>query len=231
MFAPTNDAFLAALDNNDNGQIDDDEIPSSAAEILQYHVLDDVFFATDVPTSETNLPTLEGSELTVVRSGSDVAINPGAENASVVAPDVAVENGVIHGIDTVLQRPGGGSAADVTITIDNIGASAWEVTGVDGADGVAPIGEQNPTLTLTAGTRYRVVNNGGSAHPFGLQNSADTYLLRQNGQGSLEGDASVNYQEDEAGVTFTFSPTLSDAVASYRCTIHASMEGSVQTAP
>ena len=231
VFAPTNDAFLAALDNNDNGQIDDDEIPSSAAEILQYHVLDDVFLATDVPTSETNLPTLEGSELTVVRSGSDVAINPGAENASVVAPDVAVENGVIHGIDTVLQRPGGGSAADVTITIDNIGASAWEVTGVDGADGVAPIGEQNPTLTLTAGTRYRVVNNGGSAHPFGLQNSADTYLLRQNGQGSLEGDASVNYQEDEAGVTFTFSPTLSDAVVSYRCTIHASMEGSVQTAP
>ena len=108
VFAPTNDAFLAALDANDNGEIDDDEIPSNAADILQYHVLDDVFFAADVPTSETALPTLEGSDVTVVRSGSDVTINPNAENAeaaSVIAPDVTVENGVIHGIDTVLSLP------------------------------------------------------------------------------------------------------------------------------
>jgi len=105
VFAPTNDAFLAALDANDNGEIDDDEIPPNAADILQYHVLDDVFFAADVPTSETPLPTLEGSEVTVVKSGSDVTINPNAEDASVIAPDVTVENGVIHGIDTVLSIP------------------------------------------------------------------------------------------------------------------------------
>jgi len=105
VFAPTNDAFLAALDTNENGEIDDDEIPSNAGDILQYHVLDDVFFAADVPTSETALPTLEGSDVTVVRSDSDVTINPNAEAASVIAPDVTVENGVIHGIDTVLSIP------------------------------------------------------------------------------------------------------------------------------
>lgn len=105
VFAPTNDAFLAALDANGNGEIDDGEVPSNASEILQYHVLDDVFFAADVPTSETALPTLEGSDVTVVRSGSDVTINPNAEAASVIAPDVTVENGVIHGIDTVLSLP------------------------------------------------------------------------------------------------------------------------------
>ena len=105
VFAPTNDAFLAALDANGNGEIDDGEVPSNAGEILQYHVLDDVFFAADVPTSETPLPTLQGSDVTVVQSGSDVTINPNAEAASVIAPDVTVENGVIHGIDTVLSIP------------------------------------------------------------------------------------------------------------------------------
>jgi transforming growth factor-beta-induced protein len=105
VFAPTNAAFLAALDANDNGTIDSSEIPSNAADILQYHVLDDVFFAADVPTSETALPTLEGADVTVVRSGSEVTINPNADDASVVAPDVEASNGVLHGIDTVLIPP------------------------------------------------------------------------------------------------------------------------------
>ena len=105
VFAPTNDAFLAALDANDNGTIDAEEIPSNAADILQYHVLDDVFFAADVPTTETDLPTLEGSNVTVVRSDGNVTVNPNDEAASVVAPDVAVSNGVIHGIDAVLLPP------------------------------------------------------------------------------------------------------------------------------
>ncbi|WP_169577910.1 fasciclin domain-containing protein [Salisaeta longa] len=102
VFAPTNEAFLAALDNNGNGTIDGNEVPSNLAEILQYHVLDDVFFAADVPTSETAVPTLQGTDVTVVRSGSSVTINPSDEDASVIAPDVDVSNGVIHGIDTVL---------------------------------------------------------------------------------------------------------------------------------
>ena len=107
VFAPTNDAFLAALDANGNGEIGLGELPSDSEleALLKYHVLDDVFFAADVPTTETPLPTLEGSDVTVVRDGSAVTLNPGAEASSVVAPDVDVSNGVIHGIDTVLQIP------------------------------------------------------------------------------------------------------------------------------
>ena len=107
VFAPTNDAFLAALDANDNGEIGLGELPSDSElqSLLEYHVLDDVFFAADVPTMETALPTLEGSDVTVVRDGNAVTLNPGAEASSVVAPDVDVSNGVIHGVDTVLQIP------------------------------------------------------------------------------------------------------------------------------
>jgi len=105
IFAPTNEALLSALDSNGNGSIEDSEIPSNAADILQYHVLDNVFLAEDVPTSETAVTTLEGSDLTVVRSGDAVTLNPNEENASVTTANVEVDNGVIHGIDTVLSPP------------------------------------------------------------------------------------------------------------------------------
>lgn len=78
-------------------------------------VLDDVFFATDVPTTETALPTLEGSDGTVLRDGEAVTLTPNEEASSVVAPDVDVSNGVVHGVDTVLEIPLGnwtGSSRD-----------------------------------------------------------------------------------------------------------------------
>lgn len=124
-----------------------------------------------------------------------------------------------------------GSSSDVTITINNQGTSAWEVTSVQGASGVAQTGTENPTLTLEVGTRYRIDNDGGGAHPFGVQDANDEYLLRQeSGQsGSLEDDADINYQEDADGVTFTYTQSLDDATETYRCTVHPSMEGDVQT--
>ncbi|MFO8232352.1 MAG: fasciclin domain-containing protein [Longimonas sp.] len=118
--------------------------------------------------------------------------------------------------------------ADVTVTIDNNGSSSWSVTNVDGESGVAGSGD-NPDLNLTVGTRYRFVNNGGSNHPLGFQNGSAEYLLNQDGDGSLEEDDSINYEEDDDGVTFTYTQDLADAVATYRCTVHGSMESSVQT--
>lgn len=123
---------------------------------------------------------------------------------------------------------GGGSSADVTVTIENVSASACDVTSVEGASGVESGGE-NPTLTLEVGTRYRFDNNGGGDHPLGFQNSSDSYLLNQNGSGSLEGNSGFSYEEDNEGVTFTYAQQLADAVADYRCTVHSVMEGVVET--
>jgi len=91
---------------------------------------------------------------------------------------------------------------------------------------------ENPTFTFELGKRYRIENNGGrSAHPFAVENGNEEYLLRQEGDkdGSLEGNADINYVEDDNGVTFTYTQTLADAVAAYQCTFHSSMEGSVET--
>jgi uncharacterized surface protein with fasciclin (FAS1) repeats len=102
IFAPTNEALLDLLDANGNGEVESSEIPTNAAEVLQHHVLDSVFLAADVPESETAVPTLEGTDVTVVRSGDAVTVNSGDESASVTTANVEVDNGVIHGIDTVL---------------------------------------------------------------------------------------------------------------------------------
>ncbi len=124
---------------------------------------------------------------------------------------------------------GSGSSADVTVTVTNVGTSAWEVTDVSGASGVAQTGTDNPTLTLKVDTRYRFENNGGSNHPLGFQDGSSSYLLNQDGSGSLEGNSDVNYEEDSEGITFTYAQALADEVASYRCTVHSQMEGDVQT--
>lgn len=100
IFAPTNEAILAALDSDGNGNIEGGEIPSNADEILQYHVHNNTLLAGDLP-SDTTVTSLEGSDL-VLNAGDAVSVNPGEEDAGVTVPDVVVDNGVIHGIDAVL---------------------------------------------------------------------------------------------------------------------------------
>lgn len=125
---------------------------------------------------------------------------------------------------------GSGSTVDATITVNNQGTSAWEVTSVSGESGVASTGSANPSFTLTVGNRYRIENNAGrSSHPFALEDASENYLLRQEDgeSGSLEGNADIDYVEDSDGITFTYTQTLADDVAAYQCTFHPSMEGSV----
>jgi hypothetical protein len=123
---------------------------------------------------------------------------------------------------------------DVTISVDNVGAQAWEVTGVSGGD-VAPVGEQNPTLTLQTGTRYTVENGGWDTHPFALRDpDAGAYgggesLLSQSGRGSFEDDPAVDWVDDGERLSFTLTETLADAVGEYVCTVHGTMVGTVET--
>lgn len=104
IFVPTNAVLLDALDSDDSGQIENHELPSNLDEILQHHVLDRVYLSGDIPTSETAVSPLEGPDLTVNRDEEDgsVTVGSGNESTEVSVEDVEVDNGVIHGIDTVL---------------------------------------------------------------------------------------------------------------------------------
>jgi uncharacterized surface protein with fasciclin (FAS1) repeats len=93
VFAPTDEAFAKLPEGTVDGLLQD--IPK-LKKILTYHVVSGKVMAADV-VGLKSAKTVEGSELKIDAS-SGVKIN----NATVVTPDVAADNGVIHIIDTVL---------------------------------------------------------------------------------------------------------------------------------
>lgn len=115
----------------------------------------------------------------------------------------------------------------VSLAIDNQGISAWVVP--DDETGVAGDGG-NPTFTLDAGTRYVIGNRARSAHPFALRAGDDTPLLSQSADGTFEDDAAVDWVDDGSTLEFTFTEELAAEADYYICTVHSSMEGTVETA-
>jgi len=100
VFAPTNEAFAALP----AGLVDKLLLPENKkvlAQILTYHVVAGKVMAADV--SAGDVPSVEGSPITIAIDGSTVTLNG---TAKVVATDVAASNGVIHVIDAVLLPPG-----------------------------------------------------------------------------------------------------------------------------
>ena len=104
VFAPTDDAFAAALDSL--GLTADELLADTATleSILTYHVV-----AGEVPSSEVvtldgqSVTTVNGAEVMISVDGDTVMVN----DATVTAVDVEASNGVIHVIDTVLLPPEG----------------------------------------------------------------------------------------------------------------------------
>ncbi|MDX2243178.1 MAG: fasciclin domain-containing protein [Leptolyngbyaceae cyanobacterium bins.302] len=93
VFAPTDDAFAKLPAGTVDSLLQD--IPQ-LTKILTYHVVSGKVTAADV-VKLSSAKTVEGSELKIDASNG-VKVN----DANVVTPDVAADNGVIHVIDSVL---------------------------------------------------------------------------------------------------------------------------------
>ena len=117
------------------------------------------------------------------------------------------------------------------LTINNVGVSAWEVT-QDETGSVAETGAENPTMTFEVDQRYAVANDGWGQHPFAVETGDGTALLSQgrDADGEFEGDADVGWVDEGEQLSFTFTESLAAEAATYRCTVHSSMEGDVESA-
>ena len=102
VFAPTDDAFQALLDSNDDWSALTDIDADLLSTVLTYHV---------VPGNNTSGGLTDGMTVTTVQ-GQDLTINVGdsvtvtdatGATVNVVAADVQATNGVIHAIDMVLM--------------------------------------------------------------------------------------------------------------------------------
>ncbi len=106
VFAPTNDAFAAAIEALDTTPEDLLASPDLAT-ILLYHVLGEVVTSGDIADAgveEIEVTTLEGSVL-IVLVGDDGTVGFSGSEAVVTTPDIEADNGVIHVIDGVLLPP------------------------------------------------------------------------------------------------------------------------------
>lgn len=98
VFAPTDDAFAAALESLG---ITAEELLASEnlAGILTYHVVAGEFFAADVLTLDgQEVPTVNGQSVTISVRDGVVFVN----EAQVTVTDITASNGVVHVIDSVL---------------------------------------------------------------------------------------------------------------------------------
>ena len=93
VFAPTDEAFAKLPEGTVEGLLKD--LPK-LKQILTYHVVAGKVMAADVVKLKS-AKTVEGSEVKIDASNG-VKVN----DATVVTPDVAADNGVIHVIDSVL---------------------------------------------------------------------------------------------------------------------------------
>jgi len=93
VFAPTDEAFAKLPAGTVEGLLKD--LPK-LKKILTYHVVSGKVMAADVVKLKS-AKTVEGSEVKIDASNG-VKVN----DAKVITPDVAADNGVIHIIDTVL---------------------------------------------------------------------------------------------------------------------------------
>lgn len=93
VFAPTDEAFAKLPAGTVEGLLKD--LPK-LKKILTYHVVSGKVMAADVVKLKS-AKTVEGSEVKI-----DVSNGVKVNDAKVITPDVAADNGVIHIIDTVL---------------------------------------------------------------------------------------------------------------------------------
>ncbi len=152
-----------------------------------------------------------------VNSPQAATATPSQENPQASAAPAAAQAGDV--------------AEAVSVSLDYVGASAWLVTEVSGAQNLTELDAQNPTLQLEVGRRYTFSNPQAQVHPFALRDAADNYLLAQGStEGALAQDADINFVDDGTTVAFTLTQALADRVATYICVVHPPMVGDVTVA-
>ncbi|MGY6521589.1 MAG: fasciclin domain-containing protein [Mongoliitalea sp.] len=188
VFAPTNDAFGAALTAFNAADLNELVDALGGAEnlevVLGFHVVPAVAFAADLNPTNT-FTTLAGQQLTVNRSGNAVTVVDAAGNtANVVTADVRISNGVVHVIDRVLlpeiQLPEV-PAPNLVDAATSAGLTTL-LAAVTAVDGLADALLAAPAITVFA------PNNDAFADALEAFNAADLNQLvaRIGGIGNLE---------------------------------------------
>lgn len=101
VFAPTNAAFVALLESNDDWTTLDDIPVATLDAVLKYHVVNMANVESTELTDEQNVTTLGGTFTIDLSNGAQVKTGSG-QTVDIVLTDVQGKNGVVHVVDEVL---------------------------------------------------------------------------------------------------------------------------------
>lgn len=151
-------------------------------------------------------------------------------------PDVPVMNSQAQMVNVPFKVEVPAGVPAVRLTLGEEGQKDYVVSKVvpeSYASQVVKGSKANPTLMFHSGWRYEIDNPDAVTHPFqltarGANGVGDTVLLSQAGMGSLQGDATVAWSNENGDVRFTLSDDLAKVLAGYRCGYHTdTMRGPV----
>lgn len=101
VFAPTNEAFAALLEELNADSLED--IPADVlASALSYHVVTGANVRSTALTDGMEVATLAGQSFTVDLDNGPVITDANGRTAQIIMVDVQADNGVVHVLDTVL---------------------------------------------------------------------------------------------------------------------------------
>ena len=156
LFAPTNDAFIAAGFKNLGDLVG---VPDSTLKtILLYHVLGSKINAGDVPqASNTAVNTLNGSPIYATRTSENkVYVN----GVSVIKANIECSNGVIHAVNRVLL-PASGNIVKTAVGNPNLSLLVAAVLRASqGSTDVATVLSGAGPFTVFAPTNQAFINAG-----------------------------------------------------------------------
>ena len=103
LVAPTNEAFLTFIDENDAWNTADDIPGKVLNEILRYHLIETENLVLKEGIENKEMTTMNGQVFTILINSGNYSIQDGNGNiAHVTRKNIQAENGVIHQIDRVL---------------------------------------------------------------------------------------------------------------------------------
>jgi len=119
--------------------------------------------------------------------------------------------------------------AVTSITIDNVGATAYIFIGIDGDGASANLNEKNTELELKTGERFSFKNEAGASnHPLDFRNSDRQKLLGQsNADGLFDDNEAIDLKKDANTITFTLTAELAGAINDYICHFHPGMNAKI----
>ena len=228
VFAPSDPAFLGALDASGNGELEDSETPAPGvlSSILRYHAGVDSLTSSEISDGSTVATTLHPEEILSFSVNGGITVQGAESSAEVVASDIATAEGVVlHKVDGVLLPSSVVSINAQTVsrdTVNNVDTVAVEGTYVVDGGFVA----------LHDSTRSGdIIGVSEKLDPGFHGNEAPIKIALDSQISDTTGVVAMPHRDTDGDDQFTFNPSLGTDVPYFRGDSNVPVVDSASVAP